>query len=94
MACRTGCPTQDHSTWGECARSANIRTVWVQHTKGLTLDRERAHARELESYRQARAQGIQPKSTKTADIERAVRVSDKYGRAYDAAQPLSVVNDT
>lgn len=22
--CRTGCPTQDHKTWGDCARGAGI----------------------------------------------------------------------
>lgn len=94
MPCRTGCPTQDHASWGECARSANFRVAWVQHTKGLTLENEKRHVSELEAYRDARRQGIQPKSTRRADIERAVRVSDHYGGAYDAAKPLKVVADS
>jgi hypothetical protein len=24
MACRTGCPTQDHANYGECCKSINI----------------------------------------------------------------------
>jgi hypothetical protein len=23
--CRTGCPTKDHATWGECVRAARIQ---------------------------------------------------------------------
>ena len=25
MACRTGCPTQDHDSWGDCLRASNIQ---------------------------------------------------------------------
>jgi hypothetical protein len=37
---------------------------------------------ELALYRQARAQGIQPDSTKTKDIRKAIDISNKTGRAY------------
>lgn len=91
MACRSGCLTQDHATWGECARAANIKPVWVQHVRGLDRDREKAWERELDSYAAARKQGIQPASTKKRDIEKAVKVSDAFGKAYDASQPTSVI---
>jgi hypothetical protein len=39
---------------------------------------------ELALYRQARAQGIQPDSTKTKDIRRAIDISNKTNRAYGA----------
>lgn len=39
---------------------------------------------ELALYRQARSQGIQPDTTKTKDIRRAIDVSNKTGRAYGA----------
>ncbi len=40
--------------------------------------------RELNLYRSAREQGIQPASTKTADIRQALDASDKAGRAVGA----------
>jgi hypothetical protein len=39
---------------------------------------------ELALYRSARAQGIQPDTTKTKDIRRAIDISNKTGRAYGA----------
>lgn len=91
MACRTGCPTQNHGSWGECARSANIRTIWVQHTKGLEKSKDDHHERELQRYRDARRQGIQPASTKTKDIIEAEQISQSFGRAFDAAEPTGVL---
>ena len=38
--------------------------------------------KELALYRSARAQGIQPSSTKTKDIRRAIDISSKTGKAY------------
>ena len=37
---------------------------------------------ELALYRSARAQGIQPSSTKTKDIRNAIDISNKTGRAF------------
>jgi hypothetical protein len=37
---------------------------------------------ELDLYRKARAQGIQPEGTSTAQIQKAMDVSDKTGHAY------------
>lgn len=37
---------------------------------------------ELSLYRKARAQGIQPDTTKTKDIQKAIDVSNKTGYAY------------
>jgi hypothetical protein len=37
---------------------------------------------ELDLYRKARAQGIQPEGTSTAQIQKALDVSDKTGHAY------------
>lgn len=38
--------------------------------------------KELDLYRKARKQGIQPDSTKTKDIQKAIEVSNKTGHAY------------
>lgn len=77
--CRTGCPTQDHESWGECARASNIGisnepiSAYIKNTD-----------RELSAYRDARKLGIQPASTKMKDIQKAVRASDTIGRAAQA----------
>lgn len=77
--CRSGCVTQDHESWGECLRAAN-----------LNFSNERVSAeikntdKELSAYRDARKQGIQPASTKMKDIQKAVRASDLIGRAAKA----------
>lgn len=82
MGCRSGCLTQDHRTWGECARAANIRVGQVDATEQRSWDRE------LDAYRQARAEGIQPASTRLPDVQRAMEASDATGRPFNAASPF------
>jgi len=84
MACRTGCPTGDHATWGECARAANVRVAWAASAKGFDLTAEKKADRELDAYADARRQGIQPAGTRMAQVEAAVRVSDATGSAFQA----------
>ena len=38
--------------------------------------------KELALYREARKQGIQPASTKTKDIRKAIDISNKTGKAF------------
>ena len=45
---------------------------------------QKAWDKELDAYKAARKQGIQPKSTKMKDIHEAVEISNKVGKAYDA----------
>ena len=40
--------------------------------------------RELEAYRTARAQGIQPSGTSMKKVQEAVQISEKTGQAYKA----------
>ena len=42
---------------------------------------------ELQAYRDARAQGIQPASTKMKDIKAAVAASNHFGKAFKADEP-------
>ena len=77
--CRSGCPTQDHESWGECARVSNIGISHEASAVALkTTDKE------LSAYRDARKLGIQPASTQMKDIKKAVRASDIIGRAAQA----------
>lgn len=66
--CRSGCPTKDHESWGECARAANF------HTNGVHQRTEyKAYDKELNDYASARMSGLQPKTTRQRDIDRAKR---------------------
>ncbi len=82
MGCRTGCPTQDHESWGECARAqVRFAPFWSESSK-MNHD---WHG-ELDEYKAAREQGIQPASTKRKDIREAVAVSRATDTAFDATQ--------
>lgn len=82
--CRSGCKTRDHRSWGECARSASLQLNGLESLGG-GRDRQKKWDKELDLYRSARAQGIQPDSTRTPDIQRALDASDQSGKAYDAS---------
>lgn len=89
--CRTGCPTQDHATWGECARASRLRIAYCG-VSGGDATRQKKWDAELAAYRAARKEGIQPDSTCMPDIAEAVRLSDKagaaYGRDFSKADPM------
>lgn len=77
-----------HETFGACIRAKNIRVAYCQSARNLDLSSEKAKEKELGEYAAARKQGIQPASTFTKDIRHAVEMSNKTGRAYDAAKGL------
>lgn len=82
MACRSGCPTQDHRSWGECA--SGIGTMFVQSAKGLDMTAEKALRRDADAYRSARRQGIQPDGTSYEKVQKALAISDATGKPYGA----------
>ena len=84
MNCRAGCLTRDHKTWGECARAAALRIGWAKSHLGIDSSREKSKNRELDLYAEARASGIQPATTRTPDIHKAMDISEKAGAAFDA----------
>lgn len=84
MACRTGCKTRDHESYGACLRAGALRVAYCNSASGRDATAQRQWDRDLALYKDARAQGIQPSSTKRDSVERALRISDKTGKAYDA----------
>ena len=48
---------------------------------------QREWDKELDLYKSARAQGVQPATTRTKDIQIALDISQKTGKAYDAGSP-------
>lgn len=79
--CRSGCPTQNHATWGECARAANLRVAYCGIGGGDATAQRRLDG-ELAAYRAARAEGIQPDGTSRQAVSKAVRASQEAGAAY------------
>lgn len=70
--CRSACDAPGtHRTWGECVRAAGIQMAPV--------DIDNTHKRwdsELDAYRNARRQGMQPKQTTMAAVEAEKRRMD------------------
>lgn len=85
MACRTGCLTKDHASWGECLRAANMKIAYCGIGGGDATGQKKWQA-EINEYRAAAAQGIRPVTTKTRDIRAAVEQSNKTGVAFDGSK--------
>lgn len=81
MACSSGCPTQDHESWGACIRSKNLRTNALD---GEALTVQKRADKTLDEYAKARSYGIQPASTRERDVKAAVRLSEQTGTAVKA----------
>jgi len=84
MSCRSGCPTQDHSSWGDCLRASNIQMSTGDANGSLVSSgwTNKKWDKELQMYRDAKRQGIQPEGTSTRQIRKALDLSDKTGVAY------------
>jgi hypothetical protein len=67
-----------HQTFGACCRAKNIRIGQVDASEQKRWDAE------LDEFRAASRQGIQPKTTQLKDIRAAVDISNKTGVAFDA----------
>jgi hypothetical protein len=84
MACASTCQTKDHETFGACLRAKNIKTAYMQEWKGKDATAQKRADKNLDAYEAARKNGIQPSSTRPADVQRAIRISDKTGKAFQA----------
>lgn len=84
MNCRAGCPTGGHKTWGECARAANFKVAYCQDWKGADATRQKKWDKDLEAYRSAVSQGMQPETTQRRDVDKAVVKSNETGEAFKA----------
>lgn len=89
--CRSGCVTQDHATWGECARAANLRVNAVMASP-LREVWDKTNT-DLAAYRRARANGIQPEGTTVEKVRAAEAATKLMGQAYnaDTMPPASMI---
>lgn len=79
-ACTSGCPTQDHSSYGQCLKAKAPKVATADTRKGDYAFRSNWN-QEIKEYRDARKQGIQPKTSNLKDIRQAVSVSQKLDQA-------------
>lgn len=82
MTCRSACATKAHSSWGECARAARLQIGDLKHH-----DVNKRGEADLQAYADARRQGIQPSGIQRSAVDRAVRISEASGTAFDANRP-------
>lgn len=84
MACSSTCPTQDHESFGACMRSKNLSLQVEVPGTGYSPSKNKAWDKRIDSYKDARRQGVLPASTKSSDIQNAVQASDRAGRPLKA----------
>jgi hypothetical protein len=73
--CRSGCKTQDHKSWGECARSAHISAQWLGGT-GHSYGDEKEFYKIGDDYNACLDAGVDPGSFERSDIDAALRAAD------------------
>lgn len=83
MACRTGCPTQDHENWGVCLRASNLELSTGDANNRKTMS-SKAYSNELNAYSDAIRQGVEPATTNMKDIKSAMKLSEMAGKAFDS----------
>ncbi|ATW62477.1 hypothetical protein HWB39_gp59 [Streptomyces phage WRightOn] len=83
--CSSACLTKDHRTFGECMRAKNLNLNPNLADTGAS----KAWDGELQAYRDARAQGIQPAGTTMNKVREAVEISQTTGKAFQADAPFS-----
>jgi hypothetical protein len=81
--CRSGCKEKNHESYIECLQSANLQINAGDASRAESMSQKKWD-RELQSYRDARSQGIQPAGTSTQAIREAHEASEKLGKAYNA----------
>jgi hypothetical protein len=80
--CTSGCRTRDHNSYGECLKSKSVGTYLASPSKGLDGTAQKRWDAELDLYRKARSEGIQPDGTTLNKVTEAMRLSDAAGAAY------------
>lgn len=79
--CSSACVTKDHRTFGECMRSKRLNL----NPNLSETQLQKSWDRELDAYRDAVRQGVQPAGTKLSQTRKAMEISDSTGVAYRGA---------
>ena len=92
--CTSGCPTQDHTSWGECLRSKGLRIAYARSAAGSDATKQKRWDQEISRYRNAVAQGIEPDGTTTAKVRQAEQWSERHGVAFTPTNVDAVKTQT
>ena len=84
MACTSGCKTKDHASYSECLKDKATVVAYCNSAGGMDFTAQKKWDRDLDAYKDARRQGIQPATTKRKDVDAAVHMSNKTGTPYQA----------
>ncbi len=84
MNCSSSCLTQDHETFGACLRAKSLQLKPNLSNTGASKKWDA----DLQKYRDARKQGIRPDGTSASQVDRAEKMSQQMGQAYDASKPM------
>lgn len=75
---------EPHETFGQCMRWKGVRVAYCQSAAGKDYTTQKKWDASLNAYADARRQGIQPAATTRNAVDRAVRVSNETGQAFQA----------
>lgn len=75
-----------HETYGAHLRAKNIVVGYCGQGDG-DATKQKQWDRELDLYNSAVRQGLEPSSTRTAQIRRELDLSDKVGQPFNAELP-------
>lgn len=79
--CSSACVTKDHRTFGECLRSKNLNL----NPNLSETQLQKSWDKELDAYRDAVRQGVQPAGTTISKVREAMDISQATGEAYKGA---------
>lgn len=84
MACTSGCLTRDHESYAACLRAKAPKVAYCNSAGGMDATAQKRWDRDLDAYRSARAEGLQPSGTSRKQVDAARALSDATGSAYRA----------
>ena len=80
MTCASSCNTKDHPTYGECLRSQELGTLYI--VSNVSATEAKAFDAEIQAYRSAVRQGVEPDGSRMPQIQEAMRISNETGVPY------------
>jgi hypothetical protein len=84
--CSSSCESRDHATFGECMRAKHLQVAPIANLNG-----SRVWDAELNAYRKARAQGINPAGTTMKQVRDAEEISQRTGKAFDSENVMGSI---
>mgnify|MGYP000897609179 CR=1 FL=1 len=79
--CKANCRTGPHPSYGACLRANAPTVIHDSQEVGSSYFLHQQNEREINEYRAARAQGIQPSGTKLFDTRYAVEAAKRSDTA-------------